>query len=89
MEATEAGLQAAAATREAAKRKREQHEAAADVLAPKPKRARPIPVLKHEVEVPPEFDEATRALDPALHGGLLHEMTCQAEQSSHKKPVLD
>lgn len=70
MEATEEGLQIAAATREAAKRKREQHEADETASAPKPKRARPIPVLKHEVEVPPEFDEATRSLDPALHGGF-------------------
>lgn len=69
MEATELGLKVAAATRESAKRKREQHEAAA---APDPvpsaKRARPVPVLKHEVEVPPGYDEASRQLDPALHG---------------------
>lgn len=69
MEATEKGLQVAAATREAAKRKREQHQAApADGDAPKAKRARPIPVLKHEVEVPADFDEAARDLDPTLHG---------------------
>jgi hypothetical protein len=71
MEATELGLRVAAATRETAKRKREQHEAVAAAAAdsvPKTKRARPIPVLKHEVEVPPEFDEALRSLDPALHG---------------------
>jgi hypothetical protein len=71
MEATELGLKVAAATRETAKRKREQHEAVADASAdavPKAKRARPIPVLKHEVEVPPDYDEASRPLDPALHG---------------------
>lgn len=69
MEATDQGLQVAAATRESAKRKREQHDAAAAATAaPGAKRARQIPVLKHEVEVPPDFDEASRNLDPALHG---------------------
>ncbi len=69
MEATELGLKVAAATRESAKRKREQHEAvAAPEPVPSAKRARPVPVLKHEVEVPPGYDEASRQLDPSLHG---------------------
>lgn len=63
------GLAIAAATREAAKRKREPTDtgtAASDGQAAK--LLRPIPVVSHEVAVPKGYDEAAKGLDPALHG---------------------
>ena len=67
MEETSEGLAAAAATREAAKRKREEVETPRNVSSAK-KPVRPTPVLKHEVSVPPNFQESDRNLDQALHG---------------------
>jgi hypothetical protein len=57
-------LAVAAATREAAKRKREAESGTTEAKRP----ARPIPVISHEVAVPKGYDEAAKALDPALHG---------------------
>lgn len=65
MEETPEGLAAAAATREAAKRKRAEEELKAP---PAKKPIRPIPVLKHEVVAPDGFHESVRNLDQALHG---------------------
>ena len=62
------GLAAAAATREAAKRKRER-DAGAGPAAKAPRRAaRPIPVISHEVAVPKGYDAAARSLDPDRYG---------------------
>ena len=62
------GLAAAAATREAAKRKREQ-DGGAGPAAKAPRRvARPIPVISHEVAVPKGYDAAARKLDPETYG---------------------
>lgn len=66
MEETSEGLAAAAATREAAKRKREEVEPRNVSSAKKP--VRPVPILKHEVAAPPNFQESDRNLDRALHG---------------------
>lgn len=93
MEATEAGLQIAAATRDAAKRKREQHEAQESAAEANPKRARPIPVLKHEVEVPADFDETARDLDVARHGAefdsvpIRMQLTCILTRSMHSQQL--
>ncbi len=57
----------AAATREAAKRKREAENGLPGAKRP----ARPIPLISHEVAVPKGYDEAAKNLDPALHGTLL------------------
>ena len=63
------GLAVAAATREAAKRKREAAEDASSQGSKTPKRsARPIPIISHEVAVPKGYDAAARNLDPALYG---------------------
>ena len=72
MEETPEGLAAAAATREAAKRKRTEE---AQKAPPAKKATRPIPVLKHEVLLPKEFRESDRSLDPTLHGAPSRQCT--------------
>ena len=62
------GLAAAAATREAAKRKREQQDGAGPAAKAPRRAARPIPVISHEVAVPKGYDAAARNLDPATYG---------------------
>ncbi|EIE19880.1 HUA enhancer 2 [Coccomyxa subellipsoidea C-169] len=66
MEETPEGMAVAAATREAAKRKREAENGLPEAKRP----ARPIPLISHEVAVPKGYDEAAKNLDPALHGTL-------------------
>lgn len=85
MEATPEGMAVAAATREAAKRKRAAdgppsqdgpNSTSHSAAAPAAKRAasRPPASCTHEVEVPPgysgESDAKLKALDPELHGSL-------------------
>jgi hypothetical protein len=67
------GLAVAAATREAAKRKREATDTGTTSGDGHPAKAptRPIPVISHEVAVPKGYDEAAKGLDPALHGAVL------------------
>jgi hypothetical protein len=70
MEATPEGLAVAAATREAAKKKRVAEEAAAD-KKPEPKKPhlnRPPPTATHEVAVPKGFDPNIIELDPEVYG---------------------
>lgn len=62
MEATPEGLQAAAVTRQALKRRWE------DILPQQPARQRTVPALKHGVEIPEGFDIESCAKDPARHG---------------------
>ena len=70
------GLAAAAATREAAKRKRDETQStAAEAPAAKRPQAQPqqqaagtVPVLSHEVIVPEGFREEEQGLDKAKHG---------------------
>jgi hypothetical protein len=71
------GLAAAAATREAAKRKREATESSSDARAAK-QLVRPIPVISHEVAVPKGYDEAAAGLDPTLHGEVLKPLIMQS-----------
>ena len=62
------GLAAAAATREAAKRKREADSGAGPAAKAPRRAARPIPVISHEVAVPKGYDAAARNLDPETYG---------------------
>ena len=61
------GMAAAAAAREAAKRKRE-----AEAAAPAPAKKRALPTaskaIRHEFQLPKDFDAAAVQHDPALHG---------------------
>ncbi|KAK9798903.1 hypothetical protein WJX73_005375 [Symbiochloris irregularis] len=70
MEATREGLAAAAAAREAAKRKREAEAAAA--APPAKKRALPTAskAIRHEVQLPKDYDAAAIQHDEALHGDM-------------------
>lgn len=72
------GLAVAAATREAAKRKREADSGPAEVKRP----VRPVPVISHEVAVPKDYDEAARKLDPALHGEAFAAVQRNSQRSS-------
>lgn len=62
MEATAEGLNVAANTRQALKRRRDER------VDRKPPRQRIIPLLKHNVEVPEGFDVDSITLDSAKHG---------------------
>ena len=62
MEATSEGLEAAANTRQALKRQRE------DAVTRQLPRQRTIPILKHEVEIPDGFSIESCTQDATKHG---------------------
>lgn len=66
MEATPQGLQASAETRQALKRRREELTSTGGNT-----KARAVPVLKHDVEIPEGFDGESIQLDPSKHGEAL------------------
>ena len=69
MEETPEGLAAAAATREALKRKRASEDGQkAQEPPPLKKPTRPAPSCNHEVMLPDGYDESSKALDPAVYG---------------------
>jgi hypothetical protein len=84
MEQTPEGLAAAAATREAIKRKR-QEETQPEQDAPEPKKtSRPPPTCSHEVMLPEGFDASTIDLDPQIFGAWAQAATHNAALTRHK-----